>query len=188
MIVSHSVKAQKVFTLISEYKILLIVSFVLLTAISAHVAIPAQPVPFTMQTLVVLLSGIVLGSKKGAYAQVTYLTLGALGLPVFTSSAGSLYGIMRLAGPTGGYLLAFPLGAYLTGLLYEQRTSIGMSIVALLSGEAVIITFGTLFLNTFYVHNIQKSIILGASLFSIWTLAKVAIGAGAIKAYSKFKK
>jgi len=188
MSIPQSVKLHKVFTLISEYKIHIVLSFVLLTAISAHVAIPVQPVPFTMQTLVVLLSGMVLGSKKGAYAQIMYLTLGLVGLPVFATTGNMTTGILRLMGPTGGYLLAFPLAAFVAGAIFEYRKSIVSTIVAFAAGETIILAFGTLFLSTFYVHDLKKSMVLGVSMFSIWTLSKIVIGSGIIRTYTKFKK
>lgn len=188
MVIPQSVKTSKVFTFISEYKIHIIISFAVLTAISAHVSIPVQPVPFTLQTLVVLLSGMMLGSQKGAYAQVLYLTLGLVGLPVFAVNGNIMTGAMRLIGPTGGYLLAFPLAAYAAGAIYEHRKSLFATLTAFAAGEVIINMFGMLFLNTFYIHNIQKSIVLGASIFSVWTVAKIVIGTGVIRAYTNRKK
>ena len=187
MFIPQSVRTSKVFTFISEYKIHIVISFAILTAISAHVAIPVQPVPFTLQTLVVLLSGMVLGSQKGAYTQVVYLTLGLVGLPVFALNGNVMTGAMRLVGPTGGYLLAFPLAAFVAGTIYEYRRSLLTALLAFIVGEVIINVFGMLFLNTFYIHDIQKSIVLGVSVFSVWTLAKIVIGTGIIRVYSKNK-
>jgi len=166
---------QAVFTKFLELKIHLVISFTLLTAIAAQIVIPVQPVPFTLQTLAVLLSGIVLGSRYGAYTQLTYLTLGILGLPVFAPMTDFSIGFARILGPTGGYLLAFPVGAFLAGYVYEKRKSFAMGFISLLLGETVITFLGVLFLNTFYLHNMKQSFFLGASLFSIWTVAKVVI-------------
>jgi biotin transport system substrate-specific component len=188
MSIPQSVRTSKVFTLISEYKIHIIVSFTLLTAISAHIAIPVQPVPFTLQTLVVLLSGMILGSQKGAYAQIFYLTLGLVGLPVFAANGSMMTGAMRLVGPTGGYLLAFPLAAFVAGTIYEYRKSFIATMLAFAVGEAIINIFGMLFLNTFYLHNLEKSVIVGASIFSVWTIAKMVIGTGIMRAYTKHRK
>jgi biotin transport system substrate-specific component len=188
MVIPQSVKASKVFTFISEYKIHIIISFAVLTAISAHVSIPVQPVPFTLQTLVVLLSGMILGSQKGAYAQILYLTLGLVGLPVFALNGNLMTGAMRLVGPTGGYLLAFPLAAYAAGAIFEYRKSFFATLSAFAAGEIVINIFGMLFLNTFYIHNLQKSFVLGASIFSVWTIAKIVIGMGIVRVYTKNKK
>ena len=90
--------------------------FTTLTAIGAYVALPLPftPVPFTLQLLFTLLSGLVLGSKAGALSQIIYVCLGVLGVPVF---AGGNAGPGVLVGPTGGYLVGFVVAAYVTGYL-----------------------------------------------------------------------
>ena len=89
----------------------------LLVALSAQVVVPVpfSPVPMTLQPLAVLAVGGLLGAVGGFSALVVYLILGVLGLPVF--APGGLPGALRLIGPTGGYLLAFPIAAGLTGAL-----------------------------------------------------------------------
>ncbi len=91
-------------------------------ALLSQVSIPLQPVPVTLQVLGVLLLGCTLGPWFGAMAVVEYLLLGLLGAPVF-SGAGS--GPAFLFGPHGGYLLAFPLAAGVSGLLYQHCNSDG---------------------------------------------------------------
>jgi biotin transport system substrate-specific component len=88
----------------------------LLVALSAQVVVPVpfSPVPMTLQPLAVLVVGGLLGAAAGVGALVLYLALGAVGLPVF-AAGGS--GILHLVGPTGGYLLAFPVAAGVTGAL-----------------------------------------------------------------------
>ena len=88
----------------------------LVVALSAQfsVTVPLSPVPMTLQPLAVLAVGGVLGAGGGFAALIIYLALGASGLPVF---AGGTSGIVRLLGPTGGYLLAFPVAAALAGAL-----------------------------------------------------------------------
>jgi biotin transport system substrate-specific component len=88
----------------------------LVVAASAQVAVPVplSPVPMTLQPLAVLAVGGLLGAAGGVAALVTYLALGILGLPVF---AGGSAGAIHLVGPTGGYLLAFPVAAGITGAL-----------------------------------------------------------------------
>jgi biotin transport system substrate-specific component len=88
----------------------------LVVALSAQVAVPVpfSPVPMTLQPLAVLAVGGLLGAAGGLSALLLYIALGALGLPVF---AGGGSGLLRLVGPTGGYLLAFPIAAWVTGAL-----------------------------------------------------------------------
>jgi biotin transport system substrate-specific component len=88
----------------------------LVVALSAQVVVPVSfsPVPMTLQPLAVLAVGGLLGAPGGIGALLLYIALGALGLPVF---AGGGSGILHLVGPTGGYLLAFPIAAGVTGAL-----------------------------------------------------------------------
>src|SRR5712671_3917239 len=90
----------------------------LLVAAAAQVAIPlpGTPVPMTLQPMAVLLVGGLLGAPLGALSMILYLAMGAAGLPVFTPTV-PLLGFARLIGPTGGYLLAYPLAAYAVGAI-----------------------------------------------------------------------
>ncbi|MCU0333403.1 MAG: biotin transporter BioY, partial [Ignavibacteriaceae bacterium] len=81
---------------VKESKLFWVVSFSILTAISAQISIPIKPVPFTLQTMVVLLAGAFLGAKNGAYSQLLYIALGAIGLPVFAQTADGTMGFARL--------------------------------------------------------------------------------------------
>lgn len=94
-------------------RVLAVFVFAALTAIGAKLAVPlpGTAVPFTLQVFAVLLSGIVLGPRLGASSQLLYLGAGIAGLPVFMAGGGLAY----LLGPTGGYLLAFPIAAAITG-------------------------------------------------------------------------
>ncbi len=95
----------------------LVFAFSLLMALSAQIVIPTGPVPITAQTFVVLLTGALLGSRLGAMAMIVYLIEGASGLPFFRSGGS---GIAHLLGPTGGYLVAFPAAAFITGAFAEH--------------------------------------------------------------------
>lgn len=95
----------------------LVVAFSLLTALAAQIVIPAGPVPITGQTFAVLLTGALLGSRMGAAALVLYLIEGACGLPFFYAGSS---GLPHLFGPTGGYLVAFPSAAFITGAFAEH--------------------------------------------------------------------
>lgn len=95
----------------------LVVVFSLLTALAAQIVIPIGPVPITGQTFAVLLTGALLGSRLGAMSMIVYLIEGASGLPFFYGGHG---GITHLLGPTGGYLVAFPAAAFITGAFAEN--------------------------------------------------------------------
>jgi biotin transport system substrate-specific component len=95
----------------------LVIGFSLLTALAAQVVIPIGPIPITGQTFAVLLTGALLGPRLGAIAMIVYLVEGASGLPFFS---GGHFGLLHLVGPTGGYLIAFPAAAYITGAFAEH--------------------------------------------------------------------
>lgn len=95
----------------------LVIGFSLLTALAAQVVIPIGPVPITGQTFAVLLTGALLGSRLGALAMIAYLIEGASGLPFF---AGGHFGFLYVMGGSGGYLVAFPAAAYITGAFAEH--------------------------------------------------------------------
>ncbi|MEA3311680.1 MAG: biotin transporter BioY [candidate division WOR-3 bacterium] len=125
------------------YNFLLIAGGSLAIALAARVYIPLQftPVPITGQTLMVLLAGTLLGSKRGAASVITYLGLGVAGIPLF---AGGGVGFARLFGPTGGYLIGFVAAAYVTGYLAERGWDrrIFTAALAMLAGSVIIYIFG----------------------------------------------
>lgn len=94
--------------------LLVTLAFVGLIALGARadVTVPGSPVPQSLQTLAVLAAGLALGPRWGLAAGLIYLAAGALGLPVF---AGGSSGLAALSGPTAGYLVGFPLAAFLVG-------------------------------------------------------------------------
>jgi len=124
--------------------LLLILAGSLFVALTAQIALPLPftPVPITGQTLGVLLVGAALGSRLGFLALLAYLLEGAMGLPVFAGGTG---GIAKILGPTGGFLLAFPLAAGLVGLLVERfgldRGFFG-PLLAMLLGNALLYLVG----------------------------------------------
>jgi len=119
----------------------LVVGFSLLTALAAQVAIPIGPIPITGQTFAVLLTGALLGSRLGALAIIAYLVEGASGLPFFAGGTG---GLAHLVGPAGGYLIAFPAAAYVTGAFAEHDwdRQFFTAVLAILIGSLVIIFCG----------------------------------------------
>jgi biotin transport system substrate-specific component len=157
---------------IAENKFVWVFSFTLLTAVSAQVAIPIKPVPITLQTLAVLLSGAFLGARKGAYSQLLYLLLGIIGLPVFAQIPDGAVGFARLFGPTGGYLLAFPIAAFVTGYIIEKNRSYIVVTSAMFLADLIILFIGTLFLSSFYVKDFMSAVESGAAVFSIWLVIK----------------
>jgi biotin transport system substrate-specific component len=128
----------------------LVVAASLVTGLAAQVAfrLPWTPVPITGQTFAVLLSGALLGPKRGFLAQVLYIAEGGAGLPMF---AGGASGLAVLTGPTAGYLIAFPFAAAITGWLaargWDRRFATTM--LAMLIGSSVIFLLGAIGLARF---------------------------------------
>lgn len=157
----------------------LIVLFSLLTAASARIAfpLPFTPVPVTGQTFGVLLTGALLGGWRGFGAMLLYLAEGLAGLPVF--APGKATGLAALAGPTGGYLIAFPLAALVVGLLAERgwdRTP-GRVLLAMAAGSAVIYLHGAVYLTRF-VGGPVAAVVQGILPFLPGDALKAALAAG----------
>ena len=167
--------------------IALIASGTALTAVAAQLAIPTSPVPFTFQTLAVLLVGATLGSVRGALSMMLYALAGAVGLPVFSDAS---HGVSVLFGATGGFIFGFIVAAALVGYLAEKNWSsnalkmfasyaIG-SIVVYAVGIPVLaaVAFGgdlaatTIFMVPFMGWDVVKAVAAGALLPAAWKLVK----------------
>jgi biotin transport system substrate-specific component len=158
-------------------------TFALLMAIGAQIEIPNQPVPFTLQTFFVFLAGAFLGKRGAAISMSFYLILGASGLPVFS---GGAFGLVKILGPTGGYLLSFPIAAFAIGYLTRVRGEYWWMLLSMCVGSFIIYSLGTLQLNFLYFHNWMNSFQAGFLIFSWWDGVKI-IGAATI-AYTYFQR
>ncbi len=158
---------------------LLIVGFSLFTALTARVAIPLPftPVPITGQTLGVLLTAALLGSRRGALAMALYVAEGAAGLPVFAFGAS---GLRVVLGPTGGYLLGFVVAAWVVGLLCERGLDrrLHTSVLAMAIGNFVIYLFGASWLSGFV--GFQAALVQGVLPFLVGDAVKIALAAAAM--------
>ena len=119
-----------------------ILGFAVALALASQVAIPipGTPVPITLQPLVVVLAGMWLGPAAGAASMILYLAAGAVGLPVFSPFGAP--GFARFVGPTGGYLLAYPIAAFVAGTLSLRARSLLGHWVAALAGTTVLLLGG----------------------------------------------
>ncbi|MBM2841315.1 MAG: biotin transporter substrate-specific component [Bacteroidetes bacterium] len=148
--------------------------FAAATAVGARVDIPHEPVPFTLQTLFVLLSGAFLGARNGALSQVLYLGMGVLGAPVFSLGG---FGIAKLLGPTGGYLLAFPVAAALVGYLIQFRRTLLWSFTSMTAGLVIIFACGTIQLYAVVFKDWATAFNAGFLIFSWWDVLKLSAAA-----------
>lgn len=123
----------------------LVALFAALTGVGAWIGLPLPYVPITLQTLFVMLAGVILGAKLGALSQAVYVVVGLVGAPVF---AGGMGGPTMIFRPTFGYLVGFVLGAYLTGWLVQRGGEIKFwrVFISCLIGLAVVYAFGVPYL------------------------------------------
>jgi biotin transport system substrate-specific component len=159
-----------------------------LTAIAAQISLPLPftPVPFTFQPMIVLLGGAVLGSRLGMTSQAIYLALGIAGLPVFAASATLPAGAARLLGPTGGYLLSYPIAAFTAGWLAERGFDRRYltSVAAMACGLALVFAGGVAGL-TFFAgapRGLRGAFAVGVTPFIAADLLKLLVAAGAMPA------
>jgi biotin transport system substrate-specific component len=159
---------------------------IVLTAVAAQISVPVPftPVPLTLQPMVVLVGGAVLGSRLGMTSQLLYLALGIAGVPVFAATPALPQGAARLLGPTGGYLLSYPFAAFLTGWLAERGFDrrYAWSFVAMLAGLAVIFAGGLSWLALFVQpsRGFSGALASGFTPFIAADLLKLAGAAGAM--------
>ncbi len=161
-----------------------------LTAAAAQVSfpLPFTPVPFTLQPMIVLLGGAALGRRLGCSSQVLYLAAGLAGLPVFAASPLLPAGAARLLGPTGGYLMSYPLAAWVVGLLAERGLDRRYltSVLAMVAGLAVIYASGVAWLAVGALVpravGVRAALIAGAAPFLVADAIKVFAAAAAVPA------
>jgi biotin transport system substrate-specific component len=150
------------------------------TAVAAQIAVPIFPVPFTLQVLAVVLCGLLLGGRYGALAQIIYLLVGAIGVPVFAEFRG---GLGVLLGPTGGYLLSYPVAAAVAGLAAPaarsatRRRALFSSFLLGCVALAVIYALGAVWLSVVTELPLAVAAYSGVLIFVPFDLIKVALAA-----------
>ena len=156
--------------------IALILIGVLVVAAAAQIYIPTNPVPFTGQTLAVLVVGCALGFRRGAAALALYVLLGTIGMPIFAQADSGTHVIL---GATGGYLIGFVLAAAVVGRLAELGWDrrIGGSLAAMLIGSICIYAVGVPWLAAVAHLSAADAITKGFTQFLVWDAAKLAIAA-----------
>ena len=145
---------------ISTKEMTLVAMFTGLTAIGAFISLPIGEVPISMQSLFVILAGLILGSKLAALSQILYIILGLIGLPIFAGFTGGLSSIMK---PSFGFIIGFVFAAYIVGKLTELNKDKKMIYIASFIGTFVIYLFGLPYM--YYMINIIM--VKGLSLFTV---------------------
>jgi len=136
--------------------------FAALTAVGAFIKIPIPHVPLTLQTLMVMFAGLILGSRRGALSQLLYLVIGLLGIPIFAQGGGPGYVLQ----PSFGFLVGFIAGAYVIGKVVEGEGNLPLSrtLIALFLGQAAIYLLGISYLYFNLNYIIHKPISLSTTI------------------------
>ncbi len=156
--------------------------FAAITAVFSQISLPIGPVPISCSLIAVYLAGLFLPVKSAALSQVVYLLLGVVGVPVF---AGFQSGAARLAGPTGGYLLVYPVIALLLSLamlvydkkLVQKSLAVRAAYVvgALLLSLVICYATGTAWFTVFSGSSFQKALTLTVVPFIAGDIAKIVL-------------
>ena len=147
--------------------IISVLFFAVLTGISAGLKVEIGSVPITMQTLIVLLSGAYLGSKKGGISQLAYLITGITGIPWFARGGGLSY----ILSPTFGYLIGFIPASYIVGLLIKKNKNTFNIIKSFIVGNFFIYSFGILWL--LRIFDLSKALTVGLYPFIVGDALKI---------------
>jgi biotin transport system substrate-specific component len=152
-------------------RVVAVVAAAALTAVAARVAVPLPgiPVPFTLQPVAVLLSGVLLGAAGGMSSQLLYLAVGMMGVPVFAAGGGAAY----LLGPTGGYLLAFPVAAWVAGRVASRSPGAFDIALGAFLGLAIIHLGGLSWLAA--LSGREQAVAVGLAPFFVGDLLKIAL-------------
>lgn len=181
--VLHETSSERSLALFRQAALVVGASFFVALCARVTIPLPFTPVPLTLQNFGVLLVGLALGSRRGFAALALYLAEGAFGAPVFNPTGPG--GLAQLLGPTGGYLLAYPVVAGLAGFIAERgkRTFEQLALAALL-GDIVLFAAG---LSWLYVltHSFKLAVQFGLYWFFFAEVVKVMAAAGIAHRISK---
>jgi biotin transport system substrate-specific component len=146
------------------YSMVLCAMFAALIAVGAFIRIPVPMVPFTLQITFTTLAGYLLGAKKGAVSVIVYVVLGLIGLPIFTEGGGLSY----IFKPTFGYLPAFIIGTFITGVIAHKvkKPSYLRLLAAGFIGLAVVYVIGVAYLYMMYHFYLKSDVGLWALIMS----------------------
>lgn len=173
---------------LSKYKLINDIIFVLIgvvfLAIISQASIPLKPVPITLQSVSVLLIGMLYGARLGWYTIASYLIAGASGMPIF---AEMHFGVPVFLGPTGGYLIGFLFGGSISGYLVQQGwgRNVLSSFFAILLGNSIIFLFGLAVLAISI--GLEKAYLVGLKPFICTELLKMIVVALIIPKFWKIK-
>jgi biotin transport system substrate-specific component len=184
---SISIGTERSRTLDYSIAILQILGFAGLTALcaDAKIYLSFSPVPITLQSLAVILSGALLGSKKGALSQIVLIAIGASGLSVFSVKGA---GYLALLGPTGGYILGFVLAAFVAGWMKEHSFLVGFwkTNAFLFLASLFIFIPGVVWLKTFTGVSTSSALTMGFYPYLLGDIIKTLAAVSFVAVLKKF--
>lgn len=165
-----------------------VIGFAVVTALASKVQIflPFSPVPITLQSFAVLLSGVILGARAGAASQIALIGLALLGFPVF---AKPIPGFLVLLGPTGGYILGFIFAAYISGKIFEMKkpkSIVSMTFYFFISSFFIFVP-GVIWLSVFLGKDLKTAIQIGLIPFLLGDVLKCFASAVLLRGKAAFK-
>lgn len=170
-------------------KMVLVALFAALTIVCAQLIIPLPfiPVPFSLSVVAIFTCGAVLDKKSAVLAQIIYILLGICGLPVFSGFSG---GIQKIVGPTGGYIMAYPLMVFITSYLLEKlnRNNFLHLAVAMGAGLGICYLLGSIWLAFVQQINLWQAVVMGVIPFVLLDIVKIGISASFALAFNKSKE
>ena len=176
-IAADSLVSSQPVSLIKQTGIVICASAVIAVCARIMLPLPFTPVPLTLSNFGVLLVGLVLGSRRGFAAAALYLAWGAMGLPVFASTGPGSF--VQMLGPTGGYLWAYPVIAFLAGWIAERgKANFTRNLVASITGEFVLFVAGISWLAVM-THSWRQAAFFGLYPFLFAEISKVMMASAA---------
>lgn len=173
----------KVYNIIKKSILVILGSAII--GVSSHIYIPTLPVPFTMQSLTVMLIASTLGSRLAVYTVLLYIAEAFIGLPVTTIKA---VGMDLFMAPSFGYVIGYIFMAYIIGLMKDKGAdkSIISSTLYILFANQLMFVFGVAFLS-YFLGSVQKGILLGYVPFVLFDLIKVSIVVLSVSVMNRFR-
>ncbi len=149
-----------------------IAMFTVLISISAQISIPFGIIPFTLQPVLILMSGILLGYRRGTYAVIIYVLIGAVGLPVFANFKG---GLSALFLESGGFIMSFPIMAFVSGFIYNIKKNILFTYIGCIISVFINFLCGSLYFMFLTDVTYKQSLIYTVYPFIITTILQIII-------------
>ena len=175
----ETIAGERSFSLLKQAGIVICASAVIAVCARIMLPLPFTPVPLTLANFGVLLVGLSLGSRRGFAAAALYLAWGAMGLPVFASSGPGSF--LQMLGPTGGYLWAYPVVAFLAGWIAERGTpSFTRNLVGAVVAEIALFIAGISWLVA-YTHSWRQAAFFGLYPFLFAEVSKIMLAAAGAK-------